>query len=155
MDNLDAKATASSKKETDMNKKRTAVVTTLMLCLLAAGCAKSTVRVKQNDGTYHTSTHLVFQPDFADRSFSSGSDYMLSTAFNDVTYVWPQGKGNLSKKFNEITFKGKNVSCNVIKRRLTINGRRAGEFDEGDRVRITGDGKVFVNNVEIKSPGDM
>jgi hypothetical protein len=118
--------------------------------MLAAGCAKSTVRVKRNDGTYRTSTHLVFQPDFADRSFSSSSDYMISTGFNDVTYVWPQGKGEFSKNFNEITFKGNNISCTVVERRLTINGRRIGEFDEGDKVRITGDGKVFVNDAEIK-----
>jgi len=138
-----------------MNNKRTPIVITLMLCLLAAGCAKSTVRAKQNDGTYRTTTHLIFQPDFADRSFSSSKDYMLSTEFNDVTYIWPKGKGNLSKKSNEISFEGNNISCSVIKRRLTINGRRAGEFDEGDRVRITGDGKVFANDVELKSPGDI
>ena len=138
-----------------MNRKRTTIVTTLMLCLLAAGCAKSTVRTKQNDGTYRTSTHLIFQPDFADRSFSSSGDYMVSTGFNDVTYIWPEGKGNFSKNFNEISFKGKIVSCSVVKRRLTINGRPAGEFDEGDRVRITGDGNVFVNDVELKTPGDI
>ena len=126
-----------------------------MLCLLAAGCAQSKVSVKQNDGTYRTSTHLIFQPDFADRSFSSSKDYMLSTKFSDVTYVWPEGKGNFSRNFNEITFKGKNISCSVTKRRLTINGRRVGEFNEGDSVRITGNGKVFVNDVELKSPGDI
>ncbi len=133
-----------------MNKKQNAIMTILIFCLLAAGCAKSTVRVKQKDGTYRTSTHLIFHPDFADRSFSSSKDYMISTGFNDVTYVWPQGKGSYSKNFNEITFKGKNISCSVVERRLTINGRRIGEFDEGDKVRITGNGKVFVNDVEIK-----
>ena len=126
-----------------------------MLCLLATGCAKSTVSAKQNDGTYRISTHLVFQPDFADRSFSSGSDYMISTKFNDVTYVWPQGKGEFSKNSNEITFKGKNIKCSVSERRLTSNGRRIVEFDEGDHVRITGEGKVFVNDIEIKSPDNM
>ena len=138
-----------------MNNKRMAIVTILMFCLLAAGCAQSTVRVEQNDSKYRASTLLVFRPDFADRSFSSSRDYMISTKFNDVTYVWPAGKGNYSKNFNEITFKGKNISCSVVERRITINGRRIGEFEEGDNVRITGDGKVFVNNVEIKSPGDM
>jgi hypothetical protein len=138
-----------------MNKKRTAIVTILILGLLAAGCVQSTVRAKQNDGTYRTSTHLILQPDFADRSFSSSQDYMLSTGFNDVTYIWPEGKGNFSKKFNEISFEGKSINCSVVERRLTINGRRIGEFDEGDRVRITGDGKVFVNDVELKSPGDI
>ena len=133
-----------------MSIKQTAIVITLMLCLMAAGCAKSTVRTKQNDGTYRATTHLIFQPDFADRSFSSGSDYVISTGFNDVTYVWPQGKGNFSRNFNEISFKGKNISCSVIERRLTINGRQIGEFDEGDNIRITSDGKVFVNDVELK-----
>jgi len=138
-----------------MNRKRTTIVTILMLGLLASGCAKSTVRTKQNDGTYRTSTHLIFQPDFADRSFSSSGNYMLSTGFNDVTYIWPEGKGNFSKNFNEISFEGKSIKCSIINRRLTINGRPVGQFDEGDRVRITGDGNVFVNDVELKSPGDM
>ena len=138
-----------------MNKKQTAIITILMLCLLAAGCAKSTVRTKRDDGTHRTTTHLIFQPDFADRSFSSSTDYMVSTGFNNVTYIWPKGKGNFSKNFNEIRFKGKSIGCTVVERRLTINGRPAGQFDEGDRVRITGDGKVLVNDVEIKSPGDI
>jgi hypothetical protein len=138
-----------------MNKKQNAILIILTFCLLAVGCAKSTVHVRQNDGTYHTSTHLIFQPDFADRSFSSSSDYMISTGFNNVTYIWPEGKGNFSKNFNEITFEGKNISCSIVERRLTINGSRIGEFDEGDRVRITGDGKAFVNDVELKPPSDI
>jgi hypothetical protein len=133
-----------------MNTNRTAVVIILMLCLLAAGCANSTTRVRQNDTTYRTSTHLIFYPDFADRSFSSSEDFMISTEFDNVTYIWPQGKGNFSKNFNEITFKGDNISCSIVKRRLTINGRRIVKFEEGDRVRITGDGKVFVNDTEQK-----
>ena len=133
-----------------MNKIQNATLTILIFCLLAAGCAKSTVSTKQNDGTYRATTHLVFQPDFADRSFSSSSDNMISTGFNNVTYVWPQGKGNFSKNFNEITFEGNNISCSVVERRLTINGSRIAEFDEGDNVRITGDGKVFVNDIELK-----
>jgi len=138
-----------------MNTKRTAIVTILMLGLMAAGCAKSTVHTKQNNGTYRTTTHLIFQPDFADRSFSSSNDYMLSTEFNDVTYIWPEGKGNFSRNFNEIRFKGKSIDCSVTERRLTINGRPAGQFEEGDRVRITGDGKVLVNGVELESSGDI
>jgi len=50
-----------------MNKKRTVIMTILMLCLLTAGCAQSTANVSKNDGTYRTSTHLILQPDFADR----------------------------------------------------------------------------------------
>ena len=138
-----------------MNKKRKAIVTILMFGLLAAGCAKSTVRTKQNKSIYRATTHLIFQPDFADRSFSSSGDYMVSTGFNDVTYIWPKGKGNFSKNFNEIRFKGTSIDCTVVKRRLTINGRPAGQFEEGDRVRITGNGKVFVNDIEFKPLGDM
>jgi hypothetical protein len=138
-----------------MSKKQAVIVTILMLCLLTAGCAQSTVSTKQNDSTYRATTHLVFLPNFADRSFSSSNDYMVSTGFNDVTYIWPKGKGNFSKNFNEIRFKGNSINCNVVDRRLTINGRPAGQFEENDRVRITGEGKVFVNDVELKSPGDM
>jgi major membrane immunogen (membrane-anchored lipoprotein) len=150
MENFGIKTIASCIKEIEMNKKRTAIVIILMLCLLTAGCAKSTVRVKQNNGTYRTSTHLIFQRDFADRSFSSNNDYMVSTGYNDVTYVWPQGKGNFSRKFNKISFEGKSINCSVVERRLTINGRQIVEFEQGDRVRITGDGKVFVNDAELK-----
>ncbi len=138
-----------------MNMKQTAIITILILCMLAAGCAKSTVRVSQDHGTYSTSTHLIFYPNFADRSFSSNEDFMISTEFSDVTYVWPAGKGEFSKNSNEITFKGENISCNIIERRLTINGNRIVEFDEGDRVRITGDSKVFVNDVELELPDDI
>jgi hypothetical protein len=137
-----------------MNEKRTAIFATLILIVLAAGCAQSTVHSGQDDGTYRTSTHLIFYPDFADRSFKSSEDYMISTAFDNVTYVWPEGKGNFSKISNEITFEGKNINCSIVERRLTINGSRIFEFEEGDRVRITGKGKVFVNNVELKPPGD-
>ena len=138
----------------NMNKKRTAIVTILMSGLLATGCVENTVRVNRNDLTYRATTHLVFQPGFADRSFSSSNDYMISTGFNGITYIWPQGKGNFSKSFNEIRFEGKVIKCTVVERRLTINGRPAGLFEEGDRVRITGDGKVFVNGEEQKSPED-
>ena len=133
-----------------MNKKQKTIVTIMIFIVLAAGCSQSTVRERQDDGTYRTSTHLIFYPDFADRSFKSSEDYMISTEFDDVTYIWPQGKGNFSKNFNEIVFKGNNISCNVVERRLTINGSRIFEFEEGDRIRITGDGKVFVNDVERK-----
>jgi len=137
-----------------MNKKRTAIVVILMHVLLASGCSKSTVNVKQDDSTYRTTTHMILRPGFADRSFSSSKDYMFSTEFNDVTYIWPQGEGKFSKNSGEISFEGKNINCSVVERRLTINGSRTAEFEEGDRVRITGDGKVFVNDVEFKPSGD-
>jgi len=133
-----------------MNKKRTPTLTILMLGLLAAGCAQSTTDAGKNNQTYSTAMHLMLQPDFADRSFSSSEDFSLSTEFNDVTYIWPEGKGNFSKRLNEISFEGKSISCTVVERTLTINGHRIAEFEKGDRVRITGDGKVFVNGVERK-----
>lgn len=138
-----------------MNKKQKAIMILLMLGLLVAGCAQSTDQVRQNDGTYRTSTHLIFYPDFADRSFSSSENYMISIEFDDVTYVWPAGKGEFSRISNEITFNGENIECNIVERRLTINEGRIFEFDEGDRVRITGDGKVFVNDVELKEPDNI
>jgi len=152
-----------------MYKKPTVIVTILMLGLLIAGCAQSTANVSKNDGTYRATTHLILQPDFADRSFSSSGDYKLSTEFNNVTYVWPdsgdyklstefnnvtyvwpEGKGSMSKKSKEIIFEGKSIKCSVVERRLTINGRPVSQFEKGDRVRITGDGNVFVNDVELK-----
>jgi len=137
-----------------MNIKRTVIVIMLTICLLAGGCAQSTVHERQ-DYTYGTSMHLIFQPDFADRSFSSSKDYTLSTEFNDVTYIWPEGKGNFSRNSKEISFEGKNIKCSVIERQLTINEHQIGEFQQGDRVRITGDGEIFVNNIKLKSPGDI
>lgn len=134
-----------------MNKRQTTILMILIFCFLAAGCGQNTVGARQDDETYHVSTHLVFYPDFADRSFKSSENYMISTGFDGVTYIWPQGKGNFSKDTNEITFEGNNINCSVVKRRLTINGSRIAEFKEGDKVRITGEGKVFVNGVELKN----
>jgi major membrane immunogen (membrane-anchored lipoprotein) len=136
--------------KTETGKKQNVIVIILILCLLAAGCAESTDRARQNDGIYRTSTQLIFYPDFADRSFKSNEDYSISTTFHDVTYIWPEGEGEFSKDSNEITFEGKNINCSVVKRRLIINGNRIVEFKEGDHVRITGNGKVFVNDVERK-----
>ena len=133
-----------------MNKKRTTIITILIFIVLAAGCSQNTVRERQDDVSYRTSTHLIFYPDFADRSFKSSEDYMISTEFDDVIYIWPAGKGEFSKISNEISFEGKNINCSVVEHRLNINGSRIFEFDEGDRVRITSDGKVFVNDVERK-----
>jgi hypothetical protein len=151
--NLDVKAKRDNK-EMNMNNKRMAIVIILMLGLLAAGCAQSTTSVSRNGTTKRTTMRLIFQPDFADRSFSSGEDYSLSTQFNDVTYIWPEGKGNFSKEANAISFEGKNINCTVVNRQLTINGRQVGEFKKGDSVRITADGEVFVNGVKLKQSGN-
>jgi hypothetical protein len=138
-----------------MNNKRTAIMIILTLCLLTGGCGQSPVHVKQDEDTYSTSMHLIFQPDYADRSFSISKDYMLSTEFNDVTYIWPEGKGNFSRELKGISFEGKNISCSIVDRSLTVNGRRIAEFEQGDQVRITGDGRIFVNGAELKSTVDM
>ena len=138
-----------------MNKKQTMVAAFLMLGLLIAGCAQVTTRVRQNDGTYRTSKRLVFRSDLSGRSFSSEGDDMVATEFHNVTYAFPQGKGSFSKNFDEISFQGRQVKCSIVGRELTVNELRFGEFEKGDHVRITGDGKVFVNDVEFKSPGDM
>jgi hypothetical protein len=137
-----------------MNDKRAAIVTIMMLGVLAAGCAESVPDVSRNQSAHGTTMHLIFQPGFADRSFSTSEDYSLSTQFNGVTYIWPEGKGDFSKKSNEISFEGKNINCTVVKRQLTINGHQVAEFKKGDSVRITGDGEVFVNGKKLDSPND-
>src|SRR4030042_655571 len=138
-----------------MNKKQTMVAAFLMLGFLMAGCAQVTTHVRQNDGTYRTSKRLVFRSDLPGRSFSSEGDDMVATEFHNVTYAFPQGKGSFSKNLHEISFQGRQINCRVVGRELTVNELRYGEFEKSDRVRITGDGKVFVNDVELKSPGDM
>ena len=137
-----------------MNKKQTMVATFLMLGMLMAGCAQVTTRVRQNDGTYHTSKRLIFRSDLPSRSFSSEGDDMVATEFHNVTYKFPQGKGCFSKNFDEISFEGRQVKCSIVGRELTVNNLRFGTFEKGDLVRITGDGKVFVNDIERKPLGD-
>jgi len=138
-----------------MNKKKTMVAAFLMLGLLMAGCAQVTTRVRQKDGTYREYKRTVFRSDLLpDRSFSSEEDYMVATEFHNVTYAWPQGKGSFSKNFDEISFQGRQINCSVIGRELTVNGLRFRGFEKGDRVRITSEGKVFVNDIEREPLGD-
>jgi hypothetical protein len=137
-----------------MNIKHTTVTAFLMLGLLIAGCAQSTTRVRQDDGTYRTSKRLVFRSDLPSRSFSSEGDDMVVTEFHDVTYAFPQGKGSFSKNVDEISFQGRQVKCSIVGRELTVNESRFREFEKGDLVRISSDGKVFVNDVESKPLGD-
>lgn len=129
-----------------MDKKRMIAAAFLMLGLIIAGCAQVTTRVKQEDGTYHTSKRLIFRSDLPSRSFSSEGDDMVVTKFHNVTYSFPQGKGSFSKDFKEISFQGKQVKCSIVGRELTVDESRFGEFEKGDQVRITSDGKVFVND---------
>ena len=137
-----------------MNKKKTMVAAFLILGLLMAGCTQVTVHKRQNDGTYRTSKHLVFRSDLPDRSFSSEEDYMVATKFHNVMYAWPQGKGSLSENFDEISFQGRRINCSVVGRELSVNELRFRGFEKGDRVRITSDGKVFVNDIEREPLGD-
>jgi hypothetical protein len=120
---------------------------TLAFALSTAGCTIATVRVRQDDGTYRTTRELVWWPPDSFRSFTCKDDYMVATDVSDVTYEWPTGKGHL-EDFETITFEGDGIRCEVRKRTLTINGRRYGEFQKGDHVRITPDGRVLVNGVE-------
>jgi hypothetical protein len=89
-----------------------------------------------------------------DLAFSCDEDYSVATTFNGITYAWPKGKGSVSKDFDEMTFRGADVRCRAIGRRLSVDGRWFGDFEEGDRVRITGDGTVFVNDLERRPSGD-
>ena len=137
-----------------MNKKQTMVTAFVMLGLLMAGCAQVTTRVRQNDGTYREYKRLVFRSDLPSRSFSSEGDDMVVTEFHDVTYAFPQGKGSFSKDLDEISFQGRQVKCSIVGRELTVNELRFKEFEKGDLVRITSDGKVFVNDIERKPLGN-
>ena len=127
-----------------MNIKHTTVTAFLMLGLLIAGCAQSTTRVRQDDGTYRTYKRLVFRSDLPSRSFSSEGDDMVATEFHDVTYAFPQGKGSFSKDLDEISFQGRRVKCSIVGRELTVNELRFKEFEKGDLVRITSDGKTVI-----------
>jgi hypothetical protein len=137
-----------------MNKKQMTVAAFLMLVLLIAGCAQVTTRVRQNDGTYRTSKRLVFRSDLPSRSFSSEGDDMVATDFHNVTYKFPKGEGSFSKNFDQISFEGRKVKCIIVGRELSVNELRFSEFEKGDRVRITSDGKVFVNDIEREPLGD-
>jgi len=79
---------------------------------------------------------------------------MVANEFHDVTYAFPQGKGSFSKNFDEISFQGRKVKCSIVGRELKVNALRFREFEKGDHVRITSDGKVFVNDIEREPLGD-
>ncbi len=129
-----------------MNKTRITVFVSLVLVWMVAGCAHYKSYVKQDDGTYRERTVWVTRPltltDF--RSFTCDKDYMVASKHLDVTYGWPKGKGMISEDFNEIEFEGEEVKCKVVGRGLTVNGQSFGEFEKDDCVRITSDGRVFV-----------
>ncbi|KPK39295.1 MAG: hypothetical protein AMJ65_11765 [Phycisphaerae bacterium SG8_4] len=137
-----------------MSKKQTTVAAFLTLGLLVAGCAQVTTHVRQEDGTYRKSKRWIFRSDLPGRSFKSEGNDMVATEFHDVTYAFPQGKGSFSKNFDELSFQGRQVKCSVVGRELSVNGSKFTGFEKGDRVRITSDGKVFVNDIEHEPLGD-
>ena len=130
-----------------MARKLMTLSLTFVLALSTAGCAVATVRVRQDDGTYRTTQKLVWWSSDSYSSFTCEEDYMVATRMSDVTYEWPTGKGHFPDT-ETIIFEGDRMRCEVQKRTLTINGRRYGEFDSGDRVRITPDARVLVNGVD-------
>jgi len=137
-----------------MDKTRTMVAAFLLLGLLTTGCMRITTGVRQEDGTYRTSKRWVLRSDLPGRSFRCDEDYRVATTFHDVTYAWPQGQGSYSQNFEEISFQGRRLNCHLVGRELSVNGLRFTEFEEGDRVRITGDGKVLVNDIPREPLGD-
>ncbi len=137
-----------------MNNKHMTTAAFLMLSLFLAGCAQVTTRIRQEDGTYRTSKRLVFRSDLPSRSFTSEGDDRVATEFHSVTYLFPKGKGSFSKNFDKIDFEGHQIKCSIVGRELTVNDSRFGEFEKGDRVRITSDSRVLVNDVERQPLGD-
>jgi hypothetical protein len=116
--------------------------------LVTAGCAHSTVYVKQKDGTVDKSTEVLWWPSASrDTTFSTDEDYVVATRLGGVTYEWPKGAVSL-EGMNQIRFEGDAIRCQIDQRRLSVDGRSFGDFQKGDRVRITPDGRVFVNETE-------
>lgn len=136
-----------------MNRSQTAVALFLMFGLLMAGCTQVKTRVRQDDGTYREQKRTVLRSDLPGLSFTCDEDYMVVHEIQGVTYTWPKGRGSLARNFNEITFENSRISCRVVGRELWVNESRFAAFEKGDRVRIAGDGKVFVNDVERKPLG--
>ena len=135
-----------------MNAQRILLTVTIVLALLLAGCTTAKSTVRQKDGTYRTTHHLIFKPSMSDfLDFRCLENYDTATTLHGVTYEWPQGSGSLMMP-DTIVFTGRNLNCRVVGNSLTINGREFGQFKEGDRVRITPDGKVLVNDVEHVPP---
>jgi len=129
------------------------LLTLSLMCVFTlsiAGCTTATVRVRQPDGTYRTTEELVWTHEVDGRSYRTfvcQDDYMVATDMSGVTYEWPKGKGRLEDDWTT-TFEGEGLRCEARKRTLTVNGRQYGEFNKGDQVRITPEGRVLVNGVE-------
>lgn len=131
-----------------MKARQIGLTAMLFIALLAAGCTTCTTAVRQDDGTYKTTRHLIWRPSPDEyRSFESDEDYMIETTWHGVTYEWPSGKNELTS-LTDMEFHGESVECHVSKRALTVNGKSYGEMKEGTRVRLTGEGEVYVDDVK-------
>jgi major membrane immunogen (membrane-anchored lipoprotein) len=131
-----------------MNASRTALMATLAAVMLLGGCVSVSSSVRQKDGTYRTTHHLIWKSTFEDFwSFKCDEDHMVATELDGVTYAWPKGSGSLTGP-DSVEFTGRNLDCKIAGRTLTINGREFGEFEEGDLVQINSDGSVLVNDAE-------
>jgi hypothetical protein len=124
------------------------LIVLLFISLLAAGCTTCTTAVRQDDGTYRTTRHMIWKPSAEDyTTFESDKDYMISTTWHGVTYEWPRGKSTWTS-LTDVKFQGASVECHITKRALTVNGKSYGEMKEGTRVRLTGEGEVYVDGVK-------
>ena len=131
-----------------MKAKGIGLIALLLVTLLTAGCTTCTTTVRQDDGTYKTTRHMIWRPSPEEyRSFESDKDYMIETTWYGVTYEWPRGKSELTS-LSDMEFHGDSVECHVTKRALTVNGKSYGEMKEGTRVRLTGEGDVYVDGVK-------
>ena len=73
----------------------TVTLTLLVLVVLLAGCTTAKSTVRQKDGTYRTTQHLIFKPSMSDfLEFRCIEDYDTATTLHGVTYEWPKGSGS-------------------------------------------------------------
>lgn len=131
-----------------MYASRIALSALLAASLLLAGCVCAESTVRQKDGTYKTTHHLIWKPDLSDPwSFKCTEDHMVATVLDGVTYGWPVGSGSHTG-LDSLQFEGKGLKCEVAARTLTVNGLAFEAFVEGDHVLIMPDGRVLVNDIE-------
>lgn len=124
----------------------------LALPVIATGCAVVTSSIRQKDGTVRTTKHLLWLPSQQLRTFTSDEDYMVAWDIQGVQYAFPKGTGTW-ESIDQMSFRGDTIRCKVLKRELFVNDRSVGKFESGDRVRVAGDGRVFVNDKERPTTG--
>jgi hypothetical protein len=125
----------------------------LALVMSVVGCTPATTRVRQDDGTYKTRQTLIRWSPESYRSFTCQEDYMVATTLFEVTYEWPRGQGRL-EDIQTVTFKNQAIDCTVRGRVMSVNGQPFAEFEAGDHVRLTPDGRVLVDGVERSPAGE-